>query len=160
MLRNYGQREKYKHDFLAINSRLDTLQAAFLRIKLRKLDAWNQQRRDCAQIYLKQLADTPLGLPKIASDAQHVFHLFVVTTPRRDELLKYLNQHEIGAGIHYPVPIHLQRTFAAGNFYEGQFPVAEKLCKQVLSLPIYPGMTEAMVSRVCQCVHEFFGTNA
>jgi dTDP-4-amino-4,6-dideoxygalactose transaminase len=156
MLRNYGQREKYKHDFLAFNSRLDTLQAAVLRIKLRKLDGWNQGRRNVAAMYLKQLAHGHVGLPKIAPEVQHVFHLFIVTTPKRDALLKYLNEREIGAGIHYPVPIHLQKAFAGHGFQPGQFPISEKLCNEVLSLPLYPEMTEAMVTRVCTTVQEFF----
>lgn len=156
MQRNYGQSRKYYHDVAGFNSRLDTLQAAILRVKLRRLEAWNARRRELARMYREALAQLPLVLPSEPDGSVHVWHLFMVRTARRDELLARLNARGIGAGIHYPVPIHLQKSYERLGYRRGDFPVAERVCGEILTLPLYPEMTEAHVSRVAGEIATFF----
>ncbi|MCA1959199.1 MAG: DegT/DnrJ/EryC1/StrS family aminotransferase [Desulfomonile sp.] len=156
MLRNYGQPKKYHHDLLGYNSRLDTLQAAILRVKLRRLDEWNARRRSIADLYRRLLADAPVKLPVEPAGRRHVYHLFVIRTERRDELLAHLNALGIGAGIHYPVPIHLHAAYRELGYRPGDFPVSERLCREILSLPIYPEMTEEQVAGVAEAVKDYF----
>ncbi len=153
-MRNYGQRKKYEHAFLAWNRRMDTLQAAILRAKLPHLEAWNTARRRHASAYDELLADSGLGLPHVASDREHVFHLYVVQAERRDDLLRHLAGNGIHGGIHYPVPIHRQEAYRDAG--RGQtFPVAEALTPRVLSLPMYPELTEEQLQRVADAVSSF-----
>ncbi|HZO88815.1 MAG TPA: DegT/DnrJ/EryC1/StrS family aminotransferase [Chthonomonadaceae bacterium] len=154
MLRNYGQRQKYQHDFLAFNSRLDTLQAAILRIKLRRMDAWNEQRRRAAAYYTCLLGEMGLPTPYVAPEASHVFHLYVIRSRRRDDLVRALNARGIGAGIHYPVPIPLQKAYCNLDYQPGDFPHAEAACQEVLSLPMFPEITEDQIETVCKAVKE------
>jgi len=156
MLRNYGQPKKYHHDLLGYNSRLDTLQAAILRVKLRRLDEWNDRRRSIADLYREVLADVPVQLPVEPAGRHHVYHLFVIRTERRDELLAHLNALGIGAGIHYPVPVHLHAAYRDLGYGPGDFPVSERLCGEILSLPIYPEMTDDQVVRVTDAVKAFW----
>jgi len=152
MLRNYGQRVKYQHEFLAFNSRLDTLQAAILRIKLRRLDAWNEQRRAAASVYTTTLRDAGVQTPHVAPNRTHVFHLYVIRTRDRESLLAHLQEHGIAAGIHYPRPIHLQKPYAWLGYGPGSFPVTEQACTEVLSLPMYPEITREQIRRVCDAI--------
>ena len=148
-LRNHGGTAKYQHDELGFNSRLDTVHAAVLRAKLRRLDKWNDLRRDAAELYDDLLADLPgLVRPAVSAANLHVWHLYVVRVPRRDEVLARLNAAGVSAGIHYPVPIHLLPAFADLGWGPGAFPTAELLAGEILSLPIYPGMTPAQQERV------------
>lgn len=138
-LRNYGSRVKYHHDFKGINSRLDELQAAFLAVKLKNLDAWNDRRKKLAALYLSELAGVPdLTLPRIIPEADSVWHLFVVRHPRRDALQKKLGEAGVGTLIHYPFPPHLTDAYREMEFAAGSFPAAEELARTVLSLPIGP----------------------
>lgn len=156
-MRNYGSTVKYLHEELGENSRLDTLQAAALSVKLRRLDDWNAARRRIAQWYTERLTGVgDLILPAPRPDVEPVWHLYVVRTSRRDALLKHLNEQGIGALIHYPTPIHLQPAYAGQGWRKGQFPVAERLAGEILSLPIFPQMTEADVDRVAAAVRAFF----
>lgn len=155
MLRNYGQRVKYQHDFLAFNSRLDTLQAAVLRVKLPRLARWNEQRQTAARLYSQMLAGSAVSTPYVAPDRTHVFHVYVVRAPNRDALLRHLHAQGIGAGIHYPTPIHLQAAYAGLGYSPGSFPAAEKACAEVLSLPLYPEITPEQIARVCETIREF-----
>lgn len=155
MLRNYGQRVKYQHDFLAFNSRLDTLQAAILRVKLRYLDAWNERRRQAAALYTARLAPQGVSTPCVSPDVQHVFHLYVIRWRERDALLHALNRQGIGAGIHYPVPIPQQKAYCGLGYQPGDFPVTEALCREVLSLPIFPEITPEQIEAVCAAVTAF-----
>jgi dTDP-4-amino-4,6-dideoxygalactose transaminase len=179
-LRNYGSRVKYRHEELGENSRLDTIHAAVLRVKLAHLDAWNAARRRIAARYAAALAGVgDLVLPAAPAHMEPVWHLYVIRTARRDALLAHLQERGIGALIHYPVPIHLQPAYAArgprsevrdprseargprsdgGGWRPGQFPVSERLAAEILSLPIYPEMTEEQVERVVCGVKEFFRT--
>jgi dTDP-4-amino-4,6-dideoxygalactose transaminase len=155
MLRDHGRTDKYLHEMPGFNSRLDTLQAAVLLVKLAHLDAWNAARRRIAGWYLERLAGIPeLALPRVAADVEPVWHLFVVHHPRRDQLKAKLADAGIGAGIHYPVPLHLQPAYKDLGCGEGSFPVAERLAATCLSLPIFPELTEADVDRVARAVRD------
>ena len=159
MMRNYGQRKKYEHVFLAWNRRLDTLQAAVLRVKLPHLDTWNEARRRNASMYDELLAGARLDLPHTTPDRDHVFHLYVVQTERRDEMLEHLAKDGIRAGIHYPVPIHLQEAYRDRGFGPGSFPVTEAMAPRLLSLPMYPELDENQMRRIADAVIRFPATS-
>jgi dTDP-4-amino-4,6-dideoxygalactose transaminase len=157
MLRNYGSKVKYHHALPGLNSRLDSLQAAFLRIKLRRLDEWNERRRAVAARYLERLAGVDgLGLPVVAEWAEPVWHLFVVRHPQRDALQERLSEAGVDTIIHYPIPSHLTGAYAAG-FAEGGLPVAERLADEVLSLPMGPHLAPEDAERVTVAVRESVG---
>jgi dTDP-4-amino-4,6-dideoxygalactose transaminase len=147
-LRHYGQQVKNAHGVVGFNRRLDTLQAACLRVKLPRLDRWNDGRRLAAGLYDAVLGDTGVGTPSTASDVEHVWHLYVVRSQRRDELQAHLTTLGIGTGVHYPVPIHLQPACRGLGYAEGDFPVSEAAAREILSLPMYPGLDEHAVERV------------
>lgn len=146
MLRNYGQAVKYHHEMLAFNRRLDSMQAAILRIKLRRLDEWNAGRRRVAAAYTQRLAGLPLVLPVAAEHGEPVWHLYVVRAAHRDQLQRELATRGIDTGLHYPVPIHHQRAYP--EFASLRFPVSEGIAAQCLSLPMYAEMTEAQLDEV------------
>lgn len=148
LLRNYGQRVKYEHLEKGGNSRLDSLQAAVLRVKLRHLDVWNEGRRRAARAYDVALASTGLGLPQVAPWGTHVFHLYVVRTSQRSAAQQALDGAGAQHGIHYPIPVHRQAAMADLGYGPGAFPVAESLAPEILSLPMFPELTEAQVARV------------
>ncbi len=152
--RNYGSRIKYVHDSAGFNSRLDTLQAAVLRIKLRRLDGWNARRRELAALYRELLADADVLLPEEMRGVEHVWHLFVIRHPERDRLVADLHARGIGAGVHYPIPIHQQAPYAGIRTVPDGAPVSTMLARQILSLPLYPEMTEAQVAEVADAVRE------
>lgn len=159
LLRNHGSAKRYEHMVMGMNSRLDEMQAAILRIKLRYLEQWNIRRRALAQDYNKRLADFPeLILPTERPWAMHVYHLYVIRTPHRDEMLEWLNKHGIGAAVHYPIPIHLQEAMGPSGYREGDFPVAERAAKEILSLPIYPELGVDDVNYICQTIGDFLRT--
>ena len=148
VLSNYGSRVKYQNDVKGFNSRLDELQAAFLREKLKKLDEWNTQRKVIAAEYLSALSECDVVLPQVPEWADPVWHLFVVRNPQRDQMQKKLSEAEIATMIHYPIPPHLQGAYADFGFNKGAFPIAERIHNEVLSLPIFPGMSESQTNRV------------
>jgi dTDP-4-amino-4,6-dideoxygalactose transaminase len=155
-LRNYGSQKKYYNEVIGHNSRLDELQAAVLRVKLPHLPSWTQQRQQVAQLYHQHLADIDgLVLPATADGATHVFHLYVVRSARRDALQSYLTEQGIGTLIHYPVPPHLQQAYAHLGMQAGAYPIAEELANTSLSLPMWPGMTEAHVAEVAAAIRRF-----
>jgi dTDP-4-amino-4,6-dideoxygalactose transaminase len=151
-MRNYGQRRKYEHVEMAWNRRLDTLQAAVLRVKLRRLDDWNQARRQHAAVYRRVLDGAGLQLPVAAPYAEHVYHVYVVQARERDRVLECLHELGIGVGLHYPVPIHLQEAYRSRGLGPGSFPVAETLAGRLLSLPMYPELRQDQVERVADAV--------
>jgi len=158
VLRNYGSRIKYQNEIKGINSRLDPLQAAFLGVKLKCLDEWNQRRQTIARRYLQELADLPaLRLPRVAEDAQSCWHLFVVRHSRRDALQQHLKEAGIATLVHYPVPPHLSGAYAGNGWKLGDFPVTEELAATVLSLPIGPHLSDEAVTQVIGSVREFAG---
>lgn len=157
-LRHYGQRVKYVHDVApAFNRRLDTIQAAALRIKLRRLDTWNTNRALIADAYRAGLADTPLALPPHEEPGRHVYHLFVVHADQRDQLRAHLADSGIETGIHYPIPLHLQPALQNLGHAVGDFPNAEWLAARSLSLPMFPEMSAQDVDSVVTAIEEFFG---
>jgi dTDP-4-amino-4,6-dideoxygalactose transaminase len=157
MIANYGSAEKYRHEILGRNSRLDPLQAAVLSLKLEHLDAWNARRSQLALRYFLGLTDVRgLELPSVRGWAEPVWHVFPVRAPGvRDELQAFLAEHGVGTNIHYPIPVHLQPCYQ-GRWREGDFPVAEALAKSLLSLPLDPMHTDREIDLVIRRVREFF----
>ncbi len=150
-LRNWGSLVKYSHPEVGFNSRLDTMQAAVLLQKLARLAEWNEQRREAAAYYEELLGSSAkIGLPRVAPGNQHVWHLYVVRVGNRDRVLAALNDAGIGAGIHYPTPLHRQGALASLGHRQGDFPNAERLAGEILSLPIYPGITRQQQQRVVE----------
>ena len=157
MMRNYGSLVKYYHDVLGENSRLDTLQAAVLNAKLKRLEGWNVARRKAAAMYSAILSGVgDIVLPVVMPEVEHVFHLYVIRTSRRDELMKHLQGKGVGCLVHYPVPIHMQKAYAGSGWAKGAFPVTEQLAGQILSLPMFPEISSDQVDYVCGCIREFF----
>lgn len=149
--RNYGARAKYEHPGFGVNSRLDSLQAAILGVKLRHLDAGNRRRRELVSEYRSRLAVLPgVVLPEDPGGEFHAWHLFVVRVPRRDAVLRALRDAGIGAAIHYPQPLPFLGVFAAAGAKAGDFPAAVRLSREILSLPLYPEMTSAQMDAVCE----------
>ena len=161
-LRNYGSKQKYYNSYKGFNSRLDELQAALLRVKLKRLDEWNARRLKVASAYLdrltylERLEGTGLILPIVAEGAEPVWHQFVIRTTRRDDLQEHLGGAGIDTLIHYPVPPHLQAAYSEMALSRGCFPVTEAIHSEVLSLPIGPHMPESNLSRVVHALHSFF----
>lgn len=151
-LRDVGQSEKYIHSEKGFNSRLDTLQAAVLRVKLKHLETWNKRRRELAALYLHELADTKAILPNSSDQAESVWHLFVIQVPRRDELMAALKSAGIVAGIHYPIPIHLQKAFTDLGYQRGSFPKTELVTEKIISLPLFPELREEEIRQISQIV--------
>lgn len=153
LLGDHGSERRYEHLTIGFNSRLDALQAVVLRAKLRGLAADNQARRQAASRYAELLADLPeVILPRTAPGNEHVWHLYTIRVPRRDDVLRRLQDEGIGAGIHYPVPVHLQPAFRHLGYGPGDFPVAEAAARQLLSLPLYPQITREQQVRVADAV--------
>ena len=156
MIRDHGQAKKYYHDVEGYNGRLDAIQAAFLRIKLKQLPKWNEQRRDRAQIYgnlLTQLGESAI-VPLAAPWAKAVYHLYVIRVEDRDDLIAKLAAENIGTGIHYPIPLHLQKAYGHLGYKEGDFPVSERLAKEIVSLPMFPNLTEEQQHKSAQAVKQ------
>ncbi len=157
VLRNYGSNRKYYHQVLGENSRLDSMQAAVVLCKLKHLDDWNSRRRAAAAKYSEQLAGVgDLHVPKTADFAEHVFHLYVVRTARRDDLLAQLQANDIGCIIHYPVPIHLQEAYAGMGWKPGDFPETERAADEICSLPIFPHISDEQINHVCETIRGFY----
>jgi dTDP-4-amino-4,6-dideoxygalactose transaminase len=157
MLRDHGQAKKYCHEIEGYNGRLDSIQAGILRVKLDHLAAWNAARRRCAQRYQELLASAQgtVLLPYQPDWAKGVYHLFVIRVDDREGLIAHLNGAGIGTGIHYPIPLHLQKPYHALGYSRGDFPVAETVAAQIVSLPIFPGLEPAQQDRVAERVLEF-----
>lgn len=155
VLREHGQAEKYYHDIEGYNGRLDAIQAGILRIKLRHLEDWNRQRRAHALAYNSRLASVAgLTVPFEPSWSRAVYHLYVVRTPHREALRRFLSEAGIGTGIHYPIPLHLQKAYAHRGFRAGDFPMAEGLASEILSLPMYPQLRPEQIERVVDAVQK------
>lgn len=155
VLSNYGSKVKYHNEVKGFNSRLDEIQAAFLREKLKKLDEWNARRKALADEYLRQLVDPQLGLPFVPDWADPVWHLFVVRSPKRDALQAHLTAHGISTMIHYPIPPHLQPAYAELAIPEGRLPIAEAIHREVLSLPMGPHLLPEQQARVIEALRAY-----
>ena len=151
LLREHGSQVKYIHKAIGINGRLDGIQGAILSAKLPHLDAWNNARRAHASLYGRLLAGHPrIRLPVEAEYAKHVYHLYTVRVPRRDEILKKLGERGIHCGIHYPIPVHLQEAYAFMGIPKGRFPISEQCASETLSLPMFPELTEAQITQAAE----------
>lgn len=156
LLRDHGQPRKYTHELVGFNSRLDGLQAAVLRVKLRHLERWNARRRALAGLYRRALAGLPgIEVSEPAAEREHVYHLFIIRCADREGLQAYLAEREIATAIHYPIPLHLQTAFAFLGHRAGDFPCAETCAREVLALPLYAEMSEEAVAQVCTAVREW-----
>ncbi|MDH7484976.1 MAG: DegT/DnrJ/EryC1/StrS family aminotransferase [Anaerolineae bacterium] len=156
-LRDHGRVSKYEHDELGWGYRLDALQAAILSVKLRYLDEWNAARRARAARYNELFAHTEVITPAAPAHVQHIYHCYVIRTPRRDELVEHLKAQGIGVVIHYPLPLHLQPAYRGLGYRRGDFPVSEACADEVVSLPMYPELSDEQQQRVVQAVVEFVG---
>ena len=152
-LRNYGSKKKYYNEYVGVNSRLDELQAAFLNVKLPNLDADNAKRRAVAKRYLAEIKNDKIELPFWDFSNNHVFHLFVIRTEKRDHLQQYLTKNNIQTIIHYPVPPHKQNAFPDWN--KLSFPITEKIHNEVLSLPMSPVLTETEVNYIIEILNQY-----
>jgi dTDP-4-amino-4,6-dideoxygalactose transaminase len=157
ILRDHGQNPQYFYKIVGGNFRLNAIQAAVLTVKLHHLDKWNEKRRQNAALYDYIFADSPVKGPKIDSNNVSIYHQYTVTVPKRDQLQKFLAENQIGSTVFYPKPLHLQECFMELGHREGDLPVAEKLCSEVLSLPVYPELTEEQVEYVAKTVLKFYG---
>ncbi len=156
MLRNHGQAKKYYHDVEGYNGRLDAIQAGFLKAKLKHLADWNHDRREVAARYREMFnSHGSVILPHEPEWANSVYHLFVIRVAQRDDLMKRLAEEGIGAGIHYPIPLHLQKAYAHLAYTAGDFPVAEKVAREIVSLPMYPQLTTTQQAKVVDVVRRF-----
>ena len=155
MLRDHGQAKKYHHDLEGYNARCDALQGAALRVKLKHLPEWNEARRAHAQGYCRLLEDCEtLTLPEVLDGVLAVWHLFVIQVADRDGVQAALKEKGVATGLHYPVPLHLQKAYAHLGYSEGAFPVTEAYSKRLLSLPMFPELTEDQVAYVCECLRQ------
>jgi dTDP-4-amino-4,6-dideoxygalactose transaminase len=157
MLRDHGQAQKYYHDIEGYNGRLDSIQAGFLRVKLAHLPEWTEGRRQAAARYreLFAAADATVNLPYEPEWSKAVYHLFVVRAQDRDALMKNLAAAGIGTGIHYPIPLHLQKAYETLGYSKGDLPVTEKVAAEIVSLPMFPGLQAEQQSRVVDEVARF-----
>lgn len=156
-LREHGQSRKYYHESEGYNGRMDAIQAAFLRVKLRHLHAWNAARRRAAEWYRGSLGDVAeIHLPVEADYATHVWHLFVIEAERRDDLQAHLTAHGIGTGLHYPLPLHLQVAYRRLGLGRGAFPVTERAAERILSLPMFPELTQDQVGTIADVIRAFY----
>ncbi|MCM8765644.1 MAG: DegT/DnrJ/EryC1/StrS family aminotransferase [Candidatus Omnitrophica bacterium] len=150
-LRDYGRKSRYEHIIKGYNSRLDTLQAVILSAKLEKLDKWNEMRRKNAQLYIKCLEENKdVVLPREESYGKHVYHIFAIRIKNRDKLCEELRKRGISVLIHYPLPLHLQKVYRELGYKKGDFPVAEKIAGEILSLPMFPHLTEKQIKYICE----------
>jgi dTDP-4-amino-4,6-dideoxygalactose transaminase len=158
MLREHGQAKKYYHDLEGCNGRLDAIQAAFLRVKLRHLDDWNAQRRDAAARYGELLSAIPEVVPPFEPDCSRgVYHLYVIRHTDRDALAEHLKSEGVSTGLHYPLPVHLQNCYRAWGYAGGDFPETERAAAEILSLPMFPAVTGSAQRSVANAIETFDG---
>jgi dTDP-4-amino-4,6-dideoxygalactose transaminase len=156
LLRVHGSRKKYYHELIGHNSRLDEIQAAILRVKLKYLDDWIERRIEIAKIYSEGLKDLDVTVPEVKPYLRHVYHQYVIRTKHRDELQEYLSNKGIGTAIYYPLPLHLQECYKDLGYREGDLPEAEKASKEVIALPMWPELTNEEVNYIVESIREFF----
>jgi dTDP-4-amino-4,6-dideoxygalactose transaminase len=157
MIRAHGEIERYHHEVIGHNYRMEAFQGAVLSTKIKYLEEWTSMRRKNASLYTRLLSEVDeIETPKIRTGADHVFHLYVIQCDRRDELQKFLGEKGIATGLHYPIPLHLQPAYRHLGYKEGDFPVAEKAAKRILSLPMYPELTDEQIRYVVDGIKQFF----
>jgi len=159
MLRDHGQSKKYYHSIIGSNARMDGIQGAVLSVKLKHLNIWNEARKKNAQLYHDLLADTPYVITPLEADyARHVYHIYAIRIQDRDALISTLVEKDISCGIHYPIPIHLQDAYKFLGYQKGSFPVTELCAEQLVSLPMFPELTQEQVEMVCREIKCFLGS--
>ena len=157
MIRDHGSEKKYNHEVLGHNYRMEGIQGAVLGVKMKYIERWTEARRSHAQSYGELLSGLPeFAVPRETPTAKHVYHLYVVRTPHRDKLQEHLQNRGVSTGLHYPVPLHLQKAFRHLGHRRGDFPVAETAADQLLSLPMFPELTRAQIEYVADSIREFF----
>lgn len=154
-LGNYGSDYKYHHIYQGYNTRLDEMQAAFLRIKLKRLDLWNAERNRVADLFMEKINNPLITLPQKMNEATHVFHIFAIRCKKRERLVEYLNHHGIQTNKHYPIPIHMQEAYANWGLGEGSFPIAEEISNTELSIPLFYGMKESEINYIIEVLNRF-----
>jgi len=159
MIITHGSKGNYDHEILGVNSRLDTLQAAILTVKLKYLDEWNSSRREFAGRYDELLRDSPVTIPYVVPTCQHTFHQYTIRAPKRDALAAYLTENGIPHAIYYPVPLHRQKAFMSTGDRMGDFPITEQACSEVLSLPMHTELTEDQMAQITGKIKEFYATS-
>ena len=159
-LRDHGQKPRYYYNMVGGNFRLDSIQAAVLNVKLKYLDQWNEKRRQNAAVYDDLFADSVVKTPKIEKGNLCIYHQYTVAVPQRDDLHKFLSDNKIGSAIFYPKPLHLQKCFSELGYRQGDLPVTEKVCGEVLSFPIYPELTFEQIEHVARMILKFYSTSA
>ncbi len=159
LLRAHGSNIKYHHSMIGHNSRLDELQAAILRVKFKYIQQWNDKRRDKANAYNELLKGLDIVTPTELPENKHVYHMYVVQSYKRDEIINYLKEYGISTGIYYPVPVHLQEVYKPLNYKLGDLPVAEDACTKTFALPLYPELTNEQQGIVVKYIQEFFNNN-
>lgn len=159
MLRNYGQKIRYYHILKGFNNRLDSMQAAILRVKLKYLDKWTDMRRKNAMRYTEKFKGVDVITPVEYKHNRHVYHLYVIRVKNRPKLMDYLNSKGIQTGYHYPVPVHLQQAYSDLGHKEGDFPITEKYCKEILSLPMFAELKEEEIDYIVKCIRDFGDKN-
>lgn len=156
MLRDWGQSRRYYHDLRGFNYRMEGMQGAILRVKLRHLKQWTRARRAHAACYAEKLAGCGAVLPGELPYARHVRHVYAIRVPHRDRVVQALHSAGVQTGIHYPIPVHLQKAYRDDRYKEGDFPVSERVAREILSLPMFPELTEAQIDQVCIEVRNAF----
>lgn len=156
LLRNHGSPQRYVHTEIGYNYRMEGIQAAVLRVKLARLSQWTARRRELAAAYRERLGDLPLRLPPHPEGSEPVYHLFVVRHPERDQIAQKLSERGIGSAQHYPIPLHLQQCYSDLGYAKGDFPIAEKVSSECLSLPLFPEMTDEQLDYVCESLKACF----
>ncbi len=156
LLRDCGRTGKYQHDYIGYNKRLDTIQAAVLRVKLPKLDSWNEARRQKANLYDELFAKLGIRTLKVRPFVQSVRHVYAVRAPRRDELFEFLKDNGVSTGVHYPLPLHLQKAFEPFGYKKGDLPVSEKLAEEIISLPMFAELKDLEVRQVAAQIKRFY----
>jgi dTDP-4-amino-4,6-dideoxygalactose transaminase len=156
MIRDHGSERRYYHDLIGFNGRLDEIQAVVLRAKLPHLEEYNELRRQHAHTYNELLSSLPVTPPTECPENKHVYHMYVIQAPQRDELQAWLKELGVGTGIHYPVPIHLQKAMTGLQYLKGDFPVTEKVANQILSLPMYAELEDTEIQSVVSAIKEFY----
>jgi dTDP-4-amino-4,6-dideoxygalactose transaminase len=156
-MRDHGSGKKYYHDLIGHNYRMSEFQAAVLNVKMKYIEDWTEMRNKNAEEYNKRLADIEQVItPSVLGNVKHVYHLYVIRAENRDELQIFLKENSIGTGLHYPIPLHLTEAYAHLDYKKGDFPVAEKLANEILSLPMYPELTEDQIDYVCEKIRAFY----
>lgn len=154
-LRNYGSDYKYHHIYKGTNSRLDELQAAFLDIKLKHLDKWNNERKRIANRYLSEINNSNIVLPNVATENEHVWHIFAIRVNNREKFIDYLKDQNIESVIHYPIPIHLQEAYKDLEIAKGELPICEMISNQEVSLPLYYGLTDSEIDYIINTINQY-----